>query len=126
MVGKIIIKDFPEIQQFNLGTNLDEVRYHLSNIDFSKPGVYILKLQPGLGKTYAIKEFLKDQENFLITTASHKLIFGEYERMGAKHWMNFKEKCNIYNEIENLHSCGVSIRIMWIMIYRNLIDNHNN
>ena len=112
MVGKIIIKDFPEIQQFNLGTNLDDVRDHLSNIDFSKPGIYILKLQPGLGKTYAIKEFLKKQENYLITTASHKLIFGEYERMGAKHWMKFKEKCNIYSEIENLHSCGVSIRMI--------------
>ena len=112
MVGKIIIKDFPEIQQFDLGTNLDDVRDHLSNIDFSKPGIYILKLQPGLGKTYAIKEFLKHQNNFLITTASHKLIFGEYERMGAKHWMKFKDECNNYGEIENLHSCGVSIRMI--------------
>jgi len=112
MVGKIIVKDSPEVLRFDLGTNLDEVRYHLANIDFSEPGIYILKLQPGLGKTYAIKEFLKQQNNYLITTASHKLIFGEYERLGAKHWMNFKEKCNIYNEIENLHSCGVSIRMI--------------
>lgn len=111
-VGKINIKESPGVLRTNLGTDLGSVRYHLSNIDFSKPGIHILKLQPGLGKTYAIKKFLGDRENFLITTASHKLIYGEYERMGAKHWMKFKKKCGIYGEIEKLHSHGVSAKMI--------------
>ena len=112
MVGKIIVKDFPEIFRYDLGTELEIVRNHLSNIDFNKPGIHILKLQPGIGKTHAIKEFLKKQKNFLISTASHKLISGEYEGKGAKHWRNFKEKCEIYSKVEKLHSNGVSIQMI--------------
>jgi hypothetical protein len=72
MVGKIIIDGFPEILNYDLGADLPEVRNHISNISFNEPGIYILKLQPGVGKTYHIKEFLKGQKNFLIVTSRHK------------------------------------------------------
>ena len=59
MVGKIVVNGFPEFLSYDLGADLDDVRDYLPNISFNEPGIHILKLQPGIGKSYAIKEFLK-------------------------------------------------------------------
>jgi hypothetical protein len=56
--------EVPEIETMNLGRNITEVRDCLSDIDFTQPGIHILNLQPGIGKTHAIKEFLKNRKAF--------------------------------------------------------------
>ena len=112
LVGQIIVKDCPKIKTINLCADLEEVRGHLAEIDFSKPGIHILNLQPGVGKTHTIKEFLRKQKSFLMITTSHKLLSEEYEGIKGKHWKKFEEKCALYkdnNTIKNLRSNGVSI-----------------
>ena len=47
--------DFP-IDRVHIGDELASVRNELLKIDFTQPGIHILKLQPGVGKTYAVKE----------------------------------------------------------------------
>lgn len=114
MVAELIIKDCPVIKTIDLGSNLNEVRDNLSTIDFNKPGIHVLKMQPGVGKTHIIKNFLKKKKSFIITTGSHKLLSGEYEGIGAKHWYAMDKKCEIYDNslVKNLHSHGVSIDII--------------
>ncbi len=108
---EVFTVEVPEIETIDLGTNLDEVRDNISKIDFAQPGVHILNLQPGVGKTYTIKSFLKNQKSFLMVTATHKLLSEEYGKI-AKHWEGMSHKCEIYNKIEKFHSNNVPIPII--------------
>ena len=92
--------------------SLDEARDILASTDFKIPGIHILKLQPGVGKTHTIRNFLKKQRSFIITTSSHKLLQEEYEGIGAKHWHGLPKKCALYKRISKLHSAGISIDII--------------
>lgn len=112
MVAELIVKDCPKIDRVELGDDLDEIRTNLASIDFNKPGIHILKLQPGVGKTHSIKNFLKEQNSFIITTGSHKLLLGEYEGLGAKHWYGMDEKCDIYSKVKKFRSYGLSIGLI--------------
>jgi hypothetical protein len=112
MVAKLIVKDCPSIEKINLGSSLDEVRANLATINFDQPGIHILKLQPGVGKTYRIKEFLKSQKSFLIATGSHKLLSGEYDELTSNHWYGFKHVCQKYKKVKKLKEHNVPIDLI--------------
>lgn len=101
------------IEHINLGNSLEEVRKRLSQIDFNKPGIHILVVQPGVGKTHTIGEFLRTQESFLLLTPSHKLIDEEYKKMGAKHWEGLSSNlCKRYSRVKRLKELGVPIKVI--------------
>jgi hypothetical protein len=106
--------ELPKIETIDLGCNLNKIRNYLSEINFNEPGIYILNLQPGVGKTHAIKAFLKKQESFLMVTASHKLLTEEYEKIAnAKHWEGMgPKKCEKYDTIKKLHASQVPITMI--------------
>ncbi len=104
--------EIPEIETIYLGNRLNDVRESLSKIDFTESAIHILNLQAGVGKTHAIKSFLKKQKSFLMVTASHKLLEGEYGKLG-KHWKGLSmENCKLYKNIKHLSSNNVPIPLI--------------
>lgn len=105
--------DFP-IERLNLGDELKLVRDKLSKIDFTKPGIHILKVQPSVGKTYAIKELTNRLNSYLVVTSSHKLLGEEYQLKGAKHWkgVNREKMCSEYDKIKSKYDLGIPIRTL--------------
>lgn len=113
MVSKINIEDQPRIAIYpELGSNLDEVRLVLPVMGYESPGIHILDLQPGTGKTYAVMDFLKLEDNFMVVTGTHKLLESEYEKLGAVHWGSFPKMCEEYSRVQNIHSLGVPIHVI--------------
>jgi len=95
-----------------LGSNLKEIRAILPYMGYESPGIHCLDIQPGVGKTHAVMDFLKIEENFIVVTGTHKLLKGEYERLKAEHWKNFDTKCEIYSKVKKLRSHNVPIRLI--------------
>lgn len=109
MVANIKLDNINKAKTFELNGNLEEIRDSLSKLDFNSPGLHILNVQPGIGKTHLIKNLLKQKNSFLLVTGTHKLIDSEYDNLSAKHWKKFKKKCKIYDQVKKLHSSKVSI-----------------
>lgn len=113
MVAKIIIEDQPNIELYpDLGSNLNEIRSLLSYMGYEELGIHFLDIQPGIGKTHGIITLLKEKDSFMVATATHKLLEGEYEKLGARHWKSFRAKCEIYSNVEKIHSLGVPISVI--------------
>ncbi len=112
MVAKIKIKDQPTIEIYpELGGNLDEIRSILPVMGYESPGIHILDLQPGVGKSYAIMDFLKVEESFLVVTGTHKLL-ESYKKLGAVHWESFADKCEKYPQVRRMLDFGVPKRLI--------------
>ncbi|MEN6379138.1 MAG: hypothetical protein ABFD15_06125, partial [Methanofastidiosum sp.] len=113
MVAKIIIDDQLEIIIYpELGMDLDEIRLALPAMSYDHKGIHILDLQPGVGKTYAVIDFLKLEESFLVVTGTHKLLESEYGKLGAVHWESFPKMCEEYARVQNIKSLGVPIKVI--------------
>ena len=52
----------------DLGSNFREIRAILPFMGYESPGIHCLDIQPGVGKTHAIMDFLKIEENFIVVT----------------------------------------------------------
>ncbi|MBI5458939.1 hypothetical protein [Methanobacterium sp.] len=113
MVAKIIIDDQLEIIIYpELGRDLDEIRLALPAMGYNHEGIHILDLQPGIGKTHAVIDFLGSQNSFLVVTGTHKLLESEYEKLGVMHWESFPKMCEEYSKVKNMHSLGVPIHVI--------------
>lgn len=89
-------------EEHNLGNDLETARNNLNKVNFEE-GINILALQPGVGKTYKIKHYLKDYDKWLITTPTYKLINNEYEEVlrmkGVSYWKGFhRGGCHKYSQ----------------------------
>lgn len=94
-----------------LGNDLKEVRSKLDDLEFDDD-INILALQPGVGKTTKIIEFLKENENWVVTTPNYNLIDNEYytiKRMKeSTYWKGFaKGGCSKY---ENGNSYVIKLK----------------
>lgn len=109
MVAQIIVKQIPPIEGHDMGDTLPEIRAILPYMEYDIPGLHYLDIQPGVGKTHAVMEFLKKEDSFIVVTGTHKLLKGEYEKLGAEHWKSFAARCKEYKKVKKLHSLGVPI-----------------
>jgi len=98
-----------DVTRLSLGDKLSLVRRKLKNIDFDEPGIHLLGVQPAVGKTYVVNEDLKNRDNFLIVTGSHRLLIEAYARTGVKHWSGFSIKCEKIAKTGKLSDIGVPI-----------------
>lgn len=91
-------------EEIDLGNDLTKVRKELKAVEFEE-GINILALQPGVGKTTKIKEYLKDKDKWLVTVPNYNLIDSEYDEIinmdGVSYWKGFKKECRKYLENEN-------------------------
>lgn len=111
MVAKILIRKV-RIDRIALNGDLEDVRTCIKDIDFNIPGLSVLRLQPGVGKTYTAINILKERDSFLLVTGGHKLIRGEYDKLKAKPWVSFKDGCEVYSKVRKLDSCNVPKRMI--------------
>lgn len=91
------------MEKICLGENTEEVRNNLEKIDFKEKGIQILNLQPGMGKTHRIIEYVKSTtDKILIIVPNHSLVESSYkgltERNDVEHWMGWSYKCPKKNE----------------------------
>lgn len=88
-----------KLEEKDLGNDLTEVRKKLNKLKF-KEGINILALQPGVGKTTKIKEYLKDKDKWLVTVPNYNLIESEYKEIiemdGVSYWKGFDRLCPKY------------------------------
>ena len=85
-----------EWEVFDLGSDLNSIRDKFTSLKFQE-GINILSLQPGVGKKYKIKEYLKENENWLVTVPNYTLIESECQDLikleGVTYWQGFERKC---------------------------------
>ncbi len=106
-------------KHLELGSDLETARKNLESLDF-EADINILALQPGVGKTHKIKNFLQENDNWVITVPIHKLIESEYDSIlkvkGTKLWKGFKKACPKYikgnkrlRDLKSKYGLGTSI-----------------
>lgn len=88
-----------QYKPIDLGSDLNSVRSKLDTLKFDS-NITILALQPGVGKTFKLKNFLTKNKKWVLTVPNHNLIENEYEEIGkiedVKHWRSFKDSCQQY------------------------------